>query len=374
ALPRSSWDDYDRSLISEGGGVWPRSAKSIPVSEQARVALGLAADVTRLDPAAMIRAILCAPVTLLWNGGIGTYVKASNESHADAGDKANDGVRVDGSALRAAAVGEGGNLGLTQRGRIQYAASGGKINTDALDNSAGVSCSDHEVNLKILLDGLVEDETLTRHARDELLVAMTGEVSRLVLADNILQNDVLGVARSHARPMIGVHGRIIGELETARGLHRRLEALPDADELLTREELGTGLTSPELATLLAHVKLALADDIAASPLPDDACLAEHLTSYFPNAIRQRFPDSIRNHPLRREIITTSFANQVVNGGGVSYVSRLANETGATSTDAARAFHIVTAVFGLDDLTSRIGELDALLPHDVTDRLTLVGRR
>ncbi|MFC4947451.1 NAD-glutamate dehydrogenase [Pseudonocardia sp. GCM10023141] len=374
ALPRSSWADYDRTLISAGGGVWPRSAKSIPVSDQVRVALGLDRAVRRLDPAALIRAVLAAPVRLLWNGGIGTYVKASGETHTDAGDKTNDAVRIDATAVRANVIGEGGNLGLTQRGRIEYARTGGKINTDAVDNSAGVGCSDREVNLKILLDALIEDGSLTHHDRDALLVEMTDDVAGLVLADNIVQNDVLGVARSHADAMVGVHGRIIGELESQRGLHRGLEALPDAEELLTRDAAGAGLTSPELATLLAHVKLALADDIAASSLPADAALGGHLTSYFPAAVRDRFPAAVQTHPLRREIITTAVANHVVNSGGISYVSRLANEIGATSTDAARAHHIVTAVFGLDEITAGIGALAAVLPHDVTDRLTLVARR
>ncbi|HEY3611911.1 MAG TPA: NAD-glutamate dehydrogenase, partial [Pseudonocardiaceae bacterium] len=267
-LPRSSWDDYDRALIGDGGGVWPRTAKSVPVSAAARKALGLDDTVTKCSPAELMKAILLAPVDLLWNGGIGTYVKAATESHAEVGDKANDAIRVNGGELRARVVGEGGNLGLTQRGRIEFARAGGKVNTDAMDNSAGVDCSDHEVNIKVLLDHLVAEARLDHGQRNELLVEMTDQVGELVLADNYDQNAVLGVSRAHAAAMLTVHARLVADLERHSGLDRKLEALPGATDFRMLEKAGDGLTSPELATLLAHVKLALKDEVLASDLPD----------------------------------------------------------------------------------------------------------
>ena len=245
SLERSSWNDYDRDLISEGGGVYSRSAKSITLSHQARAALGIEEEA--LPPNEVIRALLCAPVDLLWNGGIGTYVKAASETHAEAGDKANDAVRVDAAELRCRVVGEGGNLGLTQMGRVEYALAGGRINTDAIDNSGGVDCSDREVNIKILLDSAVADGELTLKQRDELLVEMTPEVAELVLQDDYEQTETLTLAETQAAPMVDVHARFLDELESARRLDRGLEALPFADELAERKQDGGGLTRPELA-------------------------------------------------------------------------------------------------------------------------------
>jgi glutamate dehydrogenase len=373
-LPRSSWDDYDRSLISEGGGVWPRTAKSIPVSEQARVALGLPEGVTKLSPPELMKAILLAPVDLLWNGGIGTYVKAAAESHAEVGDKANDAIRVNGADLRAKVVGEGGNLGLTQRGRIEFARAGGKVNTDALDNSAGVDCSDHEVNIKILLDELVRDGRLDTRQRNELLGQMTDEVGHLVLADNYSQNFVLGISRAHAAPMLSVHARLVADLEQRGALDRTLEALPSAAEFKALEKGGEGLTSPELATLLAHVKLALKEEVLASDLPAVDVLARKLPDYFPSELRERFTDAIADHPLAREIITTVLVNEVVDGGGVSYAFRLAEEANASATDAVRAYAVVTAVFDLPSLWRDIQALDNTIPTDVQDTMVLESRR
>ncbi|HKQ42822.1 MAG TPA: NAD-glutamate dehydrogenase, partial [Pseudonocardia sp.] len=304
ALPRSSWDDYDRSKISAGGGVWPRTAKRVPVGPEMRAALGIAEDVSELSPPELIAAILRAPADLLWNGGIGTYVKASTESHDDAGDKTNDTVRADGNELRVKVVGEGGNLGLTQRGRIEFSRAGGKINTDAIDNSAGVDCSDHEVNIKILLDRLVAAGDLDRESRNALLAEMTDDVAELTLDDNRDQNVVLGVARAHAAPMANVHARLITELEGRNQLERELDVLPSAAEFAELEEAGHGLSSPELATLLAHTKLDLTTQVLASDLPDAPAFAGRLPEYFPSAVRDRFPGAVRNHPLRREIVTT----------------------------------------------------------------------
>ncbi|WP_199442408.1 NAD-glutamate dehydrogenase [Umezawaea beigongshangensis] len=374
ALPRSSWDDYDRSLISEGGGIWPRTAKSIPISPQVRAALGIADGVAKLSPQDLMRAILLAPADLLWNGGIGTYVKASTETNAEVGDKANDPVRVNGSDLRAKVVGEGGNLGLTQRGRIEFARTGGKVNTDALDNSAGVDCSDHEVNIKILLDELVRDGALDRQQRDEVLGQMTDEVGDLVLADNYSQNAVLGVSRAHASQMLPVHARLVADLEKRAGLDRELEALPTAKQFRDMEKSGSGLTSPELATLLAHVKLQLKEEVLASELPSGEAFARKLPGYFPSLLRERFGDVIGNHPLSKQIITTVVVNEVVDGAGISYPFRLAEEISASPTDAVRAYAVVTAVWDLPSLWQQIRELDNVVPTDVADEMVLETRR
>ncbi|MFR9730255.1 NAD-glutamate dehydrogenase [Saccharopolyspora sp. MS10] len=372
-LPRSTWDDYDRGKISEGGGVWSRSLKSIPVGERVRTALGIDPAVTALAPTDLIKAILQAPADLLWNGGIGTYVKAATETHGEVGDKANDAVRVNGGELRVRVVGEGGNLGLTQLGRIEFARAGGKVNTDALDNSAGVDCSDHEVNIKILLDQLVTRGSLDGEQRNELLAEMTDEVSDLVLADNYRQNAVLGVSRAHAAPMVSVHARQITALEDA-GLDRELEALPSKKELRDREKNGTGLTSPELATLLAHVKLSLKAQVLASDLPDADAFSGRLPDYFPAPLRERYGSAVSAHPLRREITSTLLVNEVVDGAGVSYAFRLAEEIAATATDAVRAFAVVTGVYDLPDLLRRIDELDNAVPSRVADSMVLEVRR
>jgi glutamate dehydrogenase len=327
-----------------------------------------------------MRAILLAPVDLLWNGGIGTYVKAAGETHGEVGDKANDAIRVNGGQLRVRVVGEGGNLGLTQRGRIEFARSGGpdhtggKVNTDALDNSAGVDCSDHEVNIKVLLDHLVAEGRLDHQQRNELLVEMTDQVAELVLADNYDQNAVLGVSRSHAVGMRTVHSRLVANLEQHNGLDRTLEALPSPADFRALEKAGQGLTSPELATLLAHVKLGLKDEVLASDLPDLDVFARRLPDYFPSQLRDRFGDRIGAHPLRREITTTMLVNEVVDGGGVSYAFRLTEEMSATATDAVRAFVAATRVFDLPSLWRDIHALDNLVPVAVADRMVLESRR
>ena len=373
-LPRSSWEDYDRSVLSPGGGVWPRTTKRIPVGAQMRVALGIAEGVTGLSPPELIRAILLAPVDMLWNGGIGTYVKASTEAHADVGDKAADAVRVDGAELRVRVVVEGGNLGLTQRGRIEYARAGGEVNTDAIDNSAGVDCSDHEVNIKILLDQLVADGALPASGRTPLLLEMTEEVAGLVLADNVEQNTVLGMSRAHAAPMLGVHARLAAHLEESGGLHREQAALPSAARFGTLEAAGDALTSPELASLLAHVKLALERDVLASELPDAEVFAARLAGYFPRPLRERYGTAIRAHPLLREITTTVLVNTVVNGAGMSYPFRLAEEMSASATDTVRAFAVATAVFDLPAAWRAIRELGAAVPVTVADEMMFELRR
>ncbi len=344
-LPRSSWAEYDASAISNGGGVFPRSAKSIALSAPARRALGIEAE--HLTPAEVIRAILRAPVDLLWNGGIGTYVKAASESNADVGDRANDAVRLNGADLRCKVVAEGGNLGFTQRGRIEYALAGGLINTDAIDNSAGVDCSDHEVNLKIVLDALVHSGALSPPERHALLREMTDDVAELVLEDNRAQTLALANARHQAAPMIDVHGRYIRALAAEHLIDRDLECLPTDRQLAERQAAGLGLTAPELSVLLAYTKMTNTEEVLASRLPDDAALEGELFAYFPAAVVDRFADTVRGHRLRREIIATRVVNLMVNRAGISFDHRMAEESGASVADITAA-HVVSArIFELD---------------------------
>ncbi|NIL78887.1 NAD-glutamate dehydrogenase domain-containing protein [Rhodococcus sp. B10] len=350
-LPGSTWADYDRSLISAGGGVWSREAKSIPVTEPMKIALGLDAPVTVLTPPEMIRAILTAPVDLLFNGGVGTYVKSSAETHTAAGDKANDSVRVDANELRAHAVAEGGNLGVTPLARIEFARAGGRINTDALDNSAGVDCSDHEVNIKILLDAASPHHRLDPDLRPVVLADLTDDVAELVLANNDAQNRVLGDSRWNAPRMIDVHERMVADFVENRGLDRELEAFPSSDGFAALAEEGQGLTSPELATLLAHVKLDLKTDLEGSDMFDDDYFAARLAKYFPPPLSSLVP--VDEHPLRREIMSTEVVNDLVALGGLTYAHRLKEETGASPADILRSFVITAEVFGLVDLWSDI---------------------
>ena len=374
ALPRSSWDDYDADLISAGGGVWPRTAKSIAISPTMHQALGIDTSVQSLTPTELISAILCAPVDLLWNGGIGTYVKASTETHADAGDKANDGLRVDGRDLRCRVVGEGGNLGFTQSGRVEYALGGGRINTDAIDNSAGVDCSDHEVNIKILLAAAVERSELDTGERTDLLAEMTDAVSRLVLADNYQQNRALANAQAQASSLADVHGRMIHALEHSGELDRALEFLPDDETLHARHAVGNGLVGPELAVLLAYAKNGLAESVLASSVPDDADLFGALDAYFPIVLQQRFPGAIRTHALRREILTTALVNAMVNRAGISFAFRMAEETGATPADIVRAQHAAWEIFGQASVWDAIAALDGRVPASAQTAMYLESRK
>ena len=371
ALDRSSWDDYDRALISEGGGVWARSVKSIALSAAACTALGVDAPAGRsMTPTALITAILRAPVDVLWNGGIGTYVKASAETHADVGDRANDAVRVDGEQLRCRIVGEGGNLGLTQRARIEFALAGGLVNTDAIDNSAGVDTSDHEVNLKILLDRVVVDGDLTTKQRNGLLAAMTDEVADLVLNDNVAQNRALVNAVSLAPAMIDVHARYLTHLENVAKLDRELDALPDTDELLERKAAGAGLVVPELAVLLAHTKLNLVELFLAERGADDPAFAEQLTSYFPSAIATSYPERIAAHPLRAAIIATAVVNQMVNCNGITFAFRMAEETHATVSDIVRAHTAASKIFGTSALIEAVCAQNMTLADSVEVEMLL----
>jgi len=373
ALPRSSWADYDPDLISEGGGVHPRSAKSIRITGPVRNALGIDASVTSMAPNDLIRAILTAPVDLLWNGGIGTYVKASSESHADVGDKANDAVRVDGAELRAHAVGEGGNLGLTQLGRIEYARAGGRINTDAIDNSAGVDTSDHEVNIKILLERVVRAGDLTEKQRNVLLAEMTDEVAQLVLVNNYGQNLALASAVAQAPSLLHVHRAYVRQLESDGWLNRAIEFLPTDQQFAELQQQGKGLTGPQLSVLLAYTKNVLFEQIVASDLPDDPYLRSVLHGYFPTAVRERYPDEIDAHPLRREIITTELVNEIVNRAGTTFVFRLAMESGANAEELFRAYTVARAVFGIDLVRNEIAALDAVVDASVLTRMQLAAR-
>ncbi|MPZ86696.1 MAG: NAD-glutamate dehydrogenase [Nitriliruptorales bacterium] len=372
ALPRSSWADYDRGAISAGGGVWPRSAKSVTLSPEARRALGVAAGA--LTPSEVISALLRAPVDLLWNGGIGTFVKASDESHAKVGDKANDTVRVNANELRCRVVGEGGNLGLTQRARIEYALGGGRVNTDAIDNSAGVDCSDHEVNIKILVDAVVDAGDLTRKQRNILLEELTEDVAGLVLRDNQAQTQAISNAAVNAGAMVNVHRRYLRSLEQAGRLDRGLEFLPDDQVLDERASDGRGLTSPEFAVLLAYSKIALKDELLDSDAPDDPYLSVELERYFPTALRERFGKRMYDHRLRREIIATCLSNTIVNEAGMTFVHRLGEETGAPSDEVARAFTVAREVFDVEGMQASIVALDNQVAAETQTAMILDARR
>ncbi|MEU5387790.1 NAD-glutamate dehydrogenase [Kitasatospora cineracea] len=377
-LPRSSWDDYDKSLISAGGGVYPRSAKAIQLSAQVRERLGI--DAAKLTPAELMKAILQAPVDLFWNGGIGTYVKASAETNAEVGDKANDAIRVNGGDVRARVIGEGGNLGCTQLGRIEFASTGGPqgnggwIDTDAIDNSAGVDTSDHEVNIKILLNQVVADGDMTVKQRNALLAEMTDEVGHLVLRNNYAQNVVLANAVAQAASMVNVHSRMINRLESNGQLDRALEYLPTEKQIRDRQQAGRGLSQPELSVLLAYTKITLADELLATDLPDDPYFRDVLHAYFPSALRARFAEQIDHHPLRREIITTLIVNDTINRGGCTFAFRLREETGATMEEIARTHAAARAVFGLEQIWDQVERLDNQVAARVQTKMRLHSRR
>src|SRR5919201_879160 len=350
-LPGSSWDDYDRELISAGGGVFPRTAKAIPLSPQVRAALNV--DATSLTPNEVIRALLRAPVDLLWNGGIGTYVKARDERHAEVGDKASDAVRVDAEELRCRVVGEGGNLGFTQRARIAYALGGGRIFMDAIDNSAGVD--------------------LTEKQRNMLLSEMEDDVAELVLRDNYEQAQAISRSAALAGSMVEVHERYIRALEQSGVLNRELEYLPSDEVLGDRKAAGGGLTTPEFAILLSYTKIALSEELLASDLADDAYLSAELERYFPALLRERFGPQLHRHPLRREIIVSRVVNDLVNHAGTTFVFRLADETGAAAEDVVRAYTASREVFELRELWGEIEALDGRVSAETQIEMLLRSR-
>ena len=377
-LPRSSWEDYDTSLMSEGGGVFSRSAKSIAVSPQMTGALGLDQDVTRLTPDELIRAVLRAPVDLLWNGGIGTYVKASTETDVEVGDRGNDSVRVGADELRCKVLTEGGNLGVSQLGRIQFARNGGRINTDAIDNSGGVDCSDHEVNLKIVLAVAEHNGDMTRKQRNVLLSSMADEVCDLVLENNYAQNRALSAAVAEAPGMVQVHERLMASLEVTAGLNRVVEMLPSSNKMRNRRDAGLGLTRPELAVLLAYTKNSITNDLVAGEIPENAVFDELLLSYFPTAIRAEHHDLVLNHPLRRELIAMLLSNEIVNRGGITMMHRLSEETSATAPDIALAHLAAWQIFELnqlwDELRAIETSVDAAAVTTLELEVTRLGER
>ncbi len=377
-LPRSAWSDYDQSLISEGGGVYSRSAKSIKLSPQAREALDIEAE--KVTPNELIQAIIKAPVDLFYNGGIGTYVKASTESNADVGDKANDALRIDARDLQCRVVGEGGNLGFTQRARIEYALiggpehKGGRINTDAIDNAAGVNCSDHEVNIKILLDGLVADGDMTFKQRNELLAEMTDAVGEQVLYGSYTQTQAVSLAIAQAAAMVDVHARLIRHLEQTAGLNRKIEFLPTDETIDERKAAHQGLVAPELGVVMAYQKIDLYKQLLDSDLPEDAFLAHDLERYFPPPLPERFSDQMKKHRLKREIIATVVANQLVDRAGTTFAFRLLEETGALPAVLARAYAAAREVLDMRSYWDAIEQLDNQVSAQTQIEMLIEGRR
>ncbi len=366
-LPRSSWSDYQQALISEGGGIWSRNEKSVPISPQARAVLGITAE--RMTPTELISAILKAPVDLLYNGGIGTYVKASSESHADVGDRASDAVRINGRDLRCKVIGEGGNLGFTQRGRIEAAlfgngGAGVGLNTDAIDNSAGVDTSDHEVNIKILLGLAIADGEMTAKQRNTVLAQMTDEVAALVLRDNYFQTQCLSITHRLGARLLDQESRFIRFLEKHGRLNRAIEYLPSDDDIAERKAAGGTLTTPERAVLLAYSKMWLFEEIMGSDLPEDEWVGTALARYFPTSLRERMVAYIPRHPLKREIVATHVLNSMINRVGATYVHRITEMTGSKPAQVVRAYLLAREVFGAVPLWHQIEALD----NRVNDKL------
>ncbi len=373
-LPRSSWDDYDKKLISKGGGVFARGAKSIDLTPEVKQALGIDGALKAMTPVELMRAILKAPVDLFYNGGIGTYIKSSAQSHGEVGDKATDAIRINGNELRCKVVAEGGNLGATQLGRIEAALAGVRLYTDAIDNSAGVDCSDHEVNIKILLGAATDAGLLKAEDREPLLAAMTDEVGQLVLKDNYYQTQSLSVSGVRAEKLLDAQARLMHHQEKTGRLNRAVEFLPNDDTIAERREKKIGLTAPERAVLLAYSKMELFDELLASDLVDDAYVAQALISYFPTPLQKRFKDVMQQHPLKREIIATEVANATINRTGSVFLHRMCEEAGATAPEVVRSYILSREVFGLDRVWQQIDALDNVIPTATqTAMLIEVGR-
>lgn len=367
-LPRSAWSDYNPKLLSAGGGVFNRSAKSIKLTPEIKQALSVENDI--LAPNDLIRAMLKAPVDLIWNGGIGTFVKASTETHADVGDRSNDGIRIDGCELRAKVVGEGGNLGFTQLGRVEYSLNDGIIYTDFIDNSAGVDCSDHEVNIKILLNKIVADGGLKLEQRDKLLEKMTDEVSQLVLRDNYEQTQMLSLEASVGQQTMDLFRRYMNELEKTGRLKRKLEFLPDDKTLLERKAVNKGLTRPEIAILLAYCKMYLKQDILASDVPENAYFTKYLLLAFPKPLCQKYLPQMEQHSLRREIIATQLGKSVSDRMGINFVERLQRETGASVAFIMRAYVVAESIYDMDNLWRQIEALDSKVATATQQKMML----
>ncbi|TBR39722.1 MULTISPECIES: NAD-glutamate dehydrogenase [Dyella] len=362
-VPRSSWDDYDKSLISAGGGVFSRSLKSIPITPEVRASLGLKTDVTHMAPMDLLNAILKAPVDLLWNGGIGTYVKASSESHADVGDRANNGLRVNGGELRCKIVGEGGNLGMTQKGRIEAAQHGVLLNTDFIDNSAGVDTSDHEVNIKILLNDAVQRGELTVEARNTQLAAMTDEVGQLVLWDNYRQNQAITLMERQSVRRLGSMAHFIRSLESEGLLDRQVENLPSEAELTERKTRGMGMTRPELSVLLSYDKIKLYQQLLDSDVPEDPYLSKELVRYFPEPLHDKYAAHMQRHRLKREIIATAVTNSTINRMGATFMMRMQEDTGQGPAAIAKAYTAAREILGARELWAEIEALDSKVAEE-----------
>ncbi len=374
ALPRSSWEDYEKSLISKGGGVFARGAKSIALTDEVKTVLGIDATLAAMTPIELMRAILSAPVDLFYNGGIGTYIKASSQSHQDVGDKANDAIRINGNQLRAKVVAEGGNLGATQLGRVEAAQNGVRLFTDAIDNSAGVDCSDHEVNIKILLGAAIDKCLLAATERDALLASMTDEVGALVLKDNYYQTQSLSVSGVRAEKLLDAQARFMRHLEKAGRLNRAVEYLPTDDDIHQRREEKRGLTAPERAVLLAYSKMALYDELLLTDLIDDAYVAQSLLTYFPKALQTRFEAIMPAHPLKREIIATEIANSTINRTGSVFIHRLCEETGASASEIVRCYILTRDVFNVTAAWNAIDQLDNIAPATIQNEMLIsIGR-
>jgi len=372
ALPRSSWEDYNSKLISKGGGVFLRSSKSIPLSAEMKQMLGT--EKTSMTPTEMMKELLKMPVDLIWNGGIGTYVKSSRETNAEVGDRANDALRVNGRELRAKIVGEGGNLGCTQLGRIEYAANGGRINTDFVDNVGGVDCSDNEVNIKILLNAMVTEGELTLKQRNRLLEEMTEEVGEIVLQDCKDQTRTISVTQVRGAEQLKEQIRFIQYLEKEGKLDRALEFLPSEEELTERLANGRALTRPELSVLVAYAKMVLKEQLLTPEITEDTLLSQLLIAYFPKKLQELYSARMATHPLRGEIIATSLANELVNDMGLNFVQRMQDETGASVADAAICYTMAREVFGLAELTKSITDLNGIVPAVVQGEMLHQLRR
>ncbi|MCX7091376.1 MAG: NAD-glutamate dehydrogenase [Legionellales bacterium] len=366
-LPRSSWEDYDPKLISQGGGVFNRSAKSISVSPEMKALFGLKQN--DIEPSELLKSILKAKIDLLWSGGIGTFVKARTENNADVGDRSNDLIRINGKQVRARAVVEGGNLGFTQLARVEYALNGGLIYTDFIDNSAGVSCSDKEVNIKILFNTVMQAGQLTQENRNILLSEMTDEVAQLVLRENYLQTRSINLSVSQGVRASELNMRYINELHRVGKLDRHLEYLPDDKQLTERKSLGKGLTSPEVATMMCYSKILLKEAILASDLPEDPYFAQYLIRSFPKPIQKKYSQEMQDHPLKREIIATAVSNLIINEMGFGFVYRLQNETGALLPLIVRAYVIARDIIDFDGIWLEVDALDTKI--NAEDQIKIV---
>lgn len=367
-MPRSSWEDYNTDLISKGGGIFSRQAKSIPVSKEMKAVLGI--NKAKVTPIELISAMLTAPVDLIWNGGIGTYVKASYETHAEIGDKANDAVRVDANEMRCKVLGEGGNLGFSQLARVEFNLHGGRCFTDFIDNAGGVDCSDHEVNMKILLDDIVASGDMTVKQRNDWLFKQTEDVSRLVLRNNYRQTQALGIAFTESFRRIEEYRRLINTMEANGKLNRELEFLPHDEEISDRKARGIGLTRPELSVLISYVKGDLKELLIQANVATDPYLEDAVATEFPEPMRESFEDAMHHHRLKREIVATQVANDIFNYMGITYFNRLQESTGASAVEAAKAYVAARDIFKLHETWDELEALDYQMPAELQSSLML----